>query len=369
MTGEKLYQVALTLIPGIGDITIKLLISYLGSPDNVYKASKSKLNSVPGVGPTIAEAILKKNTFSAAKKEISRCKDKNIELLFYTDLSYPERLKQMDDAPALLYFKGNADLNTKRIVGIVGTRKATAYGKSITQRLVEGLAPYQPLIVSGLAYGIDIQAHRISLKSKLPTIGVLGSSIDVIYPAIHKDTCNRMVTQGGLLSENKLGTKPDAFHFPARNRIIAGLSDALVVVEAAKKGGALITAHLARRYKKKLFAMPGSIEETSSEGCHNLIKKKQAHLLTGAKDLTTIMGWDLQESSDASHQEEFDKSDFSGEELKILSLLSNNQREMLIDDLSWKSQIPINRVASLLLTLEFSGWVKSMPGKKYVLSK
>ena len=369
MTGEKLYQVALTLIPGIGDITIKLLVSYLGSPGSVYKASKSKLNKVPGVGPTIAEAILKKNTFKEAEKEISRCGDKNIRLLFYTDPGYPERLKQLEDAPALLYFKGNADLNARRIVGIVGTRKATAYGKSITQQLIAGLAPYQPLVVSGLAYGIDIQAHRASLKSKLPTLGVLGSSIDVIYPAVHKDTCSKMVTQGGLLSENKLGTKPDAFHFPARNRIIAGLSDALVVVEAAKKGGALITAHLARRYNKELFAIPGNVDEPASEGCHNLIKEKQAHLLTETNDLTSIMGWELQESSEERNNEEFDISNFSGEELKILNLLSNNQREMLIDDLSWKSQIPINRVASVLLTLEFSGWVKSMPGKKYVLSK
>lgn len=247
---NRVALVALHFIPGIGDYTIRQLISYCGSAEKVFKTPKGKLLKIPGIGPAIAEALTRGGSFEKAEKEIKRAEKESVKIIFYLDKNYPSRLKHIPDAPSMLYVKGNFDFENPKTVGIVGTRQATAYGKEQVEKLVEGLVPHGALIVSGLAYGIDIQAHKQALKNNLPTVGVMGSGIDVIYPASHKETAHKMLEHGGLVTENSFGAKPDAHNFPERNRIIAGLSDALVVVEAAEKGGALITAEIANGYNK-----------------------------------------------------------------------------------------------------------------------
>jgi DNA processing protein len=247
---NRLSFLALHFIPGVGDHLIKQLISYCGSAEQVFRTPKGRLLKIPGIGQVTAESIISEKSFRHAEDELRKAEKEETEILFFTDKNYPQRLKGIVDAPSILYHKGNASLNHPKTVAIVGTRQATEYGKQIASRIVESLKPHDPLIVSGLAYGIDIQAHKQALKVGLPTLAVMGSGIDIIYPSAHSDTAKRIATQGGLLSENKFGTKPDAHNFPARNRIIAGLCDALIVVEAADKGGALITAEIANSYNK-----------------------------------------------------------------------------------------------------------------------
>jgi DNA processing protein len=363
---NRLALVALHFIPGIGDYTIRQLISYCGSAEKVFTTPKGKLHKIPGIGSAIADTLLKGKSFEQAEKELLRAEQESTEILFYTDKKYPSRLKQIPDAPSMLYCKGNIDLESSKTVGIVGTRQATPYGKDQVEKLVESLVPHMPLIVSGLAYGIDIHAHKQAIKHNLPTVGIMGSGMDIIYPAAHKETARKMQENGGLLTENPFGTKPDAHNFPQRNRIIAGLSDALIVVEAAEKGGALITAEIANSYNKDVFAYPGSVGITYSAGCNNLIKTNRAHLLTSIKDLEYIMNWTAHEVASRKKIHALSLDGYSQDEQTILTLLLDKSPAM-IDELSWKSDLPISQLASVLLGLEFAGVVKSLPGKMYAL--
>jgi DNA processing protein len=267
-----------------------------------------------------------------------------------------------------LYFKGNCDLNKLKIISIVGTRQATDYGKIVVEEIVSGLKKHNALIVSGLAYGIDIFAHRNALKYDLQTVGVMASGMDKIYPSLHRDIALQMQEYGGLLTEFKLGTKPDAHNFPARNRIIAGMSDATIVVEAALKGGALITADIAHSYDKEVFAVPGNIQNKSSQGCNFLIQSLKANMLLKIEDLEQILGWDGAESTPKSSQGfRYQTEELTVEERIIVDLLLQNNNELPIDEISWKSQINISKIASLLLNLEFRGIIKPLPGKKFKL--
>lgn len=250
-------------------------------------------------------------------------------------------------------------------MAIVGTRQATDYGKELVDKICEELTPHRPLIVSGLAYGIDIQAHKSAMKYGLSTIGVMGSGMNVIYPAAHKETARKMVNQGGLLTENPFDTKPDAHNFPARNRIIAGMCDALIVVEAAEKGGALITAEIANSYNKDVFAVPGSLGKTYSEGCNKLIKTNKASLYTSVKDLEYIMNWSA--DSDTTPQSLQDLSSFEPEEQKVIQILRERKAPVMIDELCFRSSLTPGALASLLLTLEFKNAVRSLPGKMFAL--
>lgn len=367
MSSEKFYQVALSLIPGIGNVLTKQLISYCGSARDIFKSNKSKLSKIPGIGEKVAASIVGNEPFSIAEKELQRSEKHGIEILFYTDPEYPTRLKQIADAPPLLYCKGKFNFNTEKVIAIVGTRKATEYGKEAIEQLMPGIAKHRPLIVSGLAYGIDIYAHRSALKHKIPTIGVLASGLNIIYPAVHKETATYMLENGGLVSENRLDTKPDYHKFPERNRIIAGLADATLVIEAANKGGALITASLASSYKRKLFAVPGNISNPYSEGCNELLKTGNAHILTKIEDLERIMDWKADGS--VEKKETIVPENLSKEEHALVNVLASNNNELLIDELSWKSQVPIGKLASLLLQMEFKGYVKSLPGKRFRLNK
>jgi DNA processing protein len=361
----RLCLLALHFIPGVGDYLLRQLVSYCGSAERVFKTPKGKLLKIPGVGDVTANAILAHKTFDEAEKEIIKAEKSGTELIFYLDKKYPSRLKLIPDAPTLLYCKGSIDFENHKSVAIVGTRKATAYGRDCVEQLITELIPHQALVVSGLAYGIDIQAHKQAVKHNLQTIGVMGSGIDVIYPASHKDTAKLMQPNGGIITENRFGAKPDAHNFPMRNRIIAGLCDALVVVEAAEKGGALITAEIANSYNKDVFAFPGNVGETHSEGCNTLIKSNKAHLITSVKDLEYQMNWEVA-TPPLKKKEAFSLEGFEPEEQIILKLLLDKSPST-IDELSWKSNIAVSQLASLLLTLEFKGIIQSLPGKLYRL--
>jgi len=370
MHRDRLSFLALHFIPGVGDYLVKQLVSYCGSAEQVFKTPKGKLLKIPGIGLVTAEAILSEKTFPRAEKELKKAEKEETEILFFTDKNYPKRLKEIEDAPSLIYYKGNANLNHTKSVAIVGTRQATEYGKEMVAKIIDELKPHNATIVSGLAYGIDIHAHKQSLKLGLPTIAVMGSGMDVIYPAAHKDTAKKIVSNGALLTENHFGTKPDAHNFPARNRIIAGLCDALIVVEAAEKGGALITAEIANTYNKDVFAVPGSLGQTYSEGCNKLIRSNKAVIYTSIKDLEYHMIWSVEESQTAKKKvEEVDFSAFSPDEQTILRILKEKNGPMMIDELTIKSSLSPSLLASLLLTLEFSDAVKSLPGKQFVLKK
>ena len=368
MDQGRLSLLALHFIPGIGDHIIRQLISYCGSAEKVFKTPRGKLLKIPGVGDVTADVIMKGNPFKKAEKEITTAEKNNVQLLFFTDKDYPKRLKQLNDAPSLLYVKGNINFENSKTVGIVGTRKSTDYGKTCVEELVEGLVSHGALIISGLAYGIDILAHKQALKNSLPTVGVLGSGIDVIYPMAHRDVAKKMELQGGIVSENPFGTKPDAHNFPSRNRIIAGLSDALVVIEAAEKGGALITSDIANSYNKDVFAFPGNIGRSFSTGCNNLIKSNQAHLITSVKDLEYIMNWHA--GVDSAKNVTSNAMDLlSDDERIIFGILKENNNPLSVDELSWRSGLAMNKLAGLLLALELNGTIQSMPGKMYKLGR
>ncbi|MBL7841137.1 MAG: DNA-protecting protein DprA [Cyclobacteriaceae bacterium] len=365
MDQNRLALLALHFIDGIGDYLIKQVISYTGSAEKAFKTPKGKLMQIPGVGEVTAEAILNGKPFQEAEKELRRAEKESVELVFYMDKKYPSRLKSIPDAPSILYIKGHIDFENPKSVAIVGTRQATPYGKSQVEKIMQELAPHQPLIVSGLAYGIDIHAHKQAIKHNLPTIGIMGSGMDRIYPAAHRDTARKMFEHGGLVTENCFGTKPDAHNFPQRNRIIAGLCDALLVIEAAEKGGALITAEIANTYNKDVFACPGSIGETFSAGCNNLIKSNKAHLLTSVKDIEYIMGWDA--AKPPRKKASATLEGYEPDEQTVLKVMIDKKANVLIDELSWKANLPVSQLASVLLGLEFKGIVKSMPGKQYAL--
>lgn len=367
MDDEKLHQVALSFVPGIGDVNTKQLISYCGSASAIFKSHRQKLRNIPGIGMKTITSLGNREIFEKAEKLIKKCANERIQILFYTDPDYPKRLKQILDAPPLIYFKGKTDLNNQKIVAIVGTRQATEYGKFVTGKIIEQLKPHKVLIVSGLAYGIDIHAHKMAIQHDLPTLGVMASGLNIVYPAIHKNIVYEMMSNGGVLSEYPLDEAPEAHRFPARNRIIAGIADATIIVEAAERGGALITAEIANSYNKDVFAIPGDINNKYSAGCNNLIKSHKANLLTSVKDIEYIMNWEVNIDQDDLHKE-LTPEDFADEEWKIIDVLKGSNSDLLLDDLSWKSQIPVNKLASFLLNLEFKGTIKSLPGKRYKLN-
>ncbi len=367
MDEEKIYQVALSMVPGIGDITIKTLVSYCGSAGEVFKKTKYQLSKIPGMGMIQAGKIKSFNNFHTAEQEVKKCEDHDIEILFVADAKYPRKLKHAPDSPSVLFYKGTADLNNPKSVAIVGTRRSTSYGREFTVKLIEQLAPHNPLIVSGLAYGIDIMAHRSALKNNLETIGIMASGLDIIYPGQHRKTASQMLQQGGLLTEFPIGTIPDAHNFPSRNRVIAGMCDVIVVIEAAEKGGALITAEIANSYSRDVFALPGDISNKFSRGCNNLIKQNKAHLLTSAKDIEYIMNWETKAAPKQNEEKYYDYSKLSEDEKNLIETIKSSTGGLVIDELSWKSNIPLNKLASLLLNLEFNGIIKCLPGKKYKL--
>lgn len=370
MSEDKIAILALVRTPGVGPVTIRQLISYCSGAENIHRADFKKLIRIPGISEKIARAILKKEEWAEAEKEWERSQKANIDLIFYTDTTYPKRLKPLYDSPVLLYSSGHTDYNAARTVGIVGTRQISEYGKAVTETIIRELAPFQPLLVSGLAYGVDITAHRACLKHGLSTVGVMASGLDVIYPAVHKKTAQDMLETGGIVTENPLGTKPDFMRFPARNRIIAGLSDVTIVVESAKRGGSLITAEYAQNYHREIYAVPGNLGNPVSEGCNQLIKTNKASLFLSVEDMMQDLQWKLGAAEPKNRtdipEKELTFEGFTQDEGQVLSLLKKNGA-MQLDDMSWQSGIHLGKLSTLLLNLEFQGMIRSLPGKKYAL--
>lgn len=365
MSDEKIYQLALHLTNGLGSVLIRQLIAHFGSAQKIFQANLKSLTRVNGIGEATARIILQKKGFIEAEKELKKLETTGGQLLFYTDPEFPSRFKSLYDAPALIYGKGNFNLNEGRFVGIVGTRKATDYGKNTCEQIVEGLANQGITIVSGLAYGIDIATHRACLKNRVPTLGVMATGIDLIYPSTHAKTAQEMQANGGILTEYPLGTKPDFMRFPARNRIIAGLSDAIIVVEAADKGGALITAEYANNYNRDVFAVPGNLTNSYSTGCNQLIRTHKAQIFTGVNDLLDALSW-LPSSSTPSVPPPLPEH-FTQDESTVVALL-RQKGEMPIDELGWESNISAGKLATLLLNLELQGFIRSLPGKRFGLA-
>jgi len=370
---DLFHELALTLLPGIGPQLTRQLMSYGGSAKNVLTLPAGKLRRIPGVGDATVKVFTgpeRDKAFRKAEADIRKAEKDGVEILFYTSKRFPSRLKQLPDAPAILYYQGTADLNAPKSVALVGTRKATDYGRDQTERIMKGLLPHHPLVVSGLAYGIDIMAHRAALQEGLETIGVMATGLDRIYPHTHQKTAEKMREQGGLLTEFPFGTPPDRYNFPARNRIIAGLADGTVVVEAAIKGGALITAELALSYDRDVLAVPGNLGSEASAGCNWLIKTNRAALYAEPRDLEELLNWDaaLHQSGKFQPTPSYSADDFTTEEFALITVLAAAPgREAHMDDLAWKAQLAIHAVASLLLGLEFRGVVRAMPGKKFAL--
>ncbi|MDA0194840.1 MAG: DNA-processing protein DprA [Bacteroidetes bacterium] len=364
MKEELLYRVALNMLPGIGSILAKQLLSYCGSVDQIFKTSQSKLEKIPGIGPKTARLITASELLTKAADDIENCLKNDVEILFYTDKEYPYKLKQAIDCPTVIYTKGTPLSNSKNLIAIVGTRRASDYGKAVTKQIVKDLQAYDVVIVSGLAYGIDITAHKASIENDIETYAVLGSGVDVIYPALHKDIAKRIEVNGALISEYPLGTKPEAYYFPARNRIIAGLVDAVIVVEAAERGGALITADIANSYNREVFAVPGNINLKGSDGCNNLIRQQKAAIFTSVEDMVKELNWDIA-GTESRREESMNLQDLTEQERLIVDILLDSKNGIQIDQLAWKSQLTVNQLAGVLLSLEFSGIIKSLPGKKY----
>ncbi|MBK7110083.1 MAG: DNA-processing protein DprA [Chitinophagales bacterium] len=359
---EQLYNVALSLVPNVGCVTAKNLISYCGSAEKVFNVSKKKLLTIPGVGGAMAESILHFKEFSRAEKELEFAEKNNIRILDFNADDYPKRLRNCIDAPMVLYYMGNAELNATKVIGIVGTRNATAYGKHFCDTLIKELQSYGVMIVSGMAYGIDIAAHKACIKYDVPTVGVFAHGLDRIYPAIHKDAARKMIDNGGLLTEFITGTNPDRENFPMRNRIVAGMIDGLIVVETDREGGSMITASIAYNYNRDVMAVPGNIDNKNSKGCNYLIKKNRAALIENAADVVELMNWEINEQKHKTQRELFIELDA---EEKIVYDVLIQHGEMHVDELSQCLPFSPGKLAGLLLNLEFQNVIISLAGKRY----
>lgn len=367
MSQELLYQVGMTLIDGIGDVNAKALLAYCGSPEEVFARKKSHLVKIPGIGDYLANAIVNsKNVLNRAEEEVAFIEKHKITPLFFTDEAYPSRLKYCSDSPVLLYYKGTANLNCERIIGVVGTRKPSDYGRQKTQELINDLSQSGALIISGLAYGIDVAAHKSALDNGLQTVGVVAHGLDRIYPQLHEKTAKRMLAQGGLLTDFMSGTNPDAVNFPKRNRIVAGLCDALVVVESKRTGGSLITATIANSYNKDVFAFPGRAGDVLAEGCNGLIKRNRAAMIESADDLLYAMQWQPEDEVKKKPAQIALNLNLSEEEKLLLNLFSDKP-QIHIDEMCQVTQLPVSKLSALLLQLEFGNLIKSKPGKLYEL--
>jgi DNA processing protein len=361
MYNERIYQLALTLVPQVGDVQAKQLVQHLGSAGAVFKASAHTLERIDGIGTIRASAIKSFRGFDAAEQELRFIEKHNITTLFLTDAAYPKRLLHCTDAPTLLFYKGTADLNASKIVAIVGTRTNTDYGRAFTEKLVQDLAAQDILIVSGLAYGIDAFAHKAALKNGLPTIGVVGHGLDKIYPQAHAGLARDMLENGGLLTEFFSGTKPDKHNFPLRNRVVAGLADATVVIETLISGGSMITAKLADSYNRDVFAVPGRTIDAKSAGCNYLIQHNKAILLTEARQLLDVMGWTETRKDKAKPQRTL-FIELSADEQKIIDLLQ--QKETVhFDEINISSGLSSSAAAAAILNLELQNVVAALPGK------
>jgi len=358
------FKIAANIIPGIGCITAKKIIAHTGGPEALFSEKKSNLLKIPGVGTYLASRINKSGIIEQAEREIEFLKKNKIKPLFYLDKEFPERLKHCEDGPIIIFCKGNIDLNRKKILSVVGTRSSSERGNKICEKIIQDLSDrgHNILIVSGLAYGIDIVSHRSALKFKLDTVGVLAHGLDLIYPNIHRGIAKRICLNGGLITEFLSNSHLIRENFVKRNRIIAGLADATVIIESRAKGGAMITADIANTYNRDVFAIPGRINDELSNGCNILIKNNMASLIQNAEDIEKFMQWDIPDNKPHSQQSKI-FIQLSNEEKLIVELLKSGSQSL--DQICIKCKINMSKISAYLLNLEFSGIIKSSPGKIY----
>lgn len=365
---ELLYTIALGNIPEIGCMTVRKLISAMGSAQNVLLADKKHLIMHEHLQPAMADNIInkKESALQQAEEEILWIQKNNISILHIEDDNYPSRLKQCVDAPPLLFARGSFNANATHCISIVGTRHCTSYGVGMTKEIVKELAPYHPLIISGLALGIDTAAHQAAVDNGLCTIGILGHGLKFLYPSSNVNLAKQMVENGGVITEFTSSTSGEAFNFPRRNRIIAGMSDAVIVIEAKARGGALITANLGFSYDRDVFALPGKATDITSAGCNNLIKQNKAALITGGHDIAVMMNWTSKRRSRKKQADTQLLISFDENEKKIIQALQEKEG-INIDDLAIATQLDNLTLSNTLLTLELKGSIECVPGKKYYL--
>jgi DNA processing protein len=367
---ELLYRLALSNLPGVGPVYAKRLHDHCGSARAVFHTKVAHLSKIKGIGRARADLIARFHHFSDLEKELAFIEKHGIKCLFYADKDYPQRLLRFKEAPILLFYMGAADLNSRRILAVIGTRDASEYGKQMTERLIGDLVSYEPIIISGLAWGIDTAAHKAAIRHSLPTIGVLGHGLDRIYPAGNRPLAREMLKQGGLLTHFNISTEPAAYHFPLRNQTVAGICDTLVVVETEPDGGSMLTVKNALNFKKKVFAIPGRISDRNSSGCNQLIREGHAHLLSHASQLAAEMDWSEPGGCHAKQGDIFSseiETALSAQEQMIFGFLKGNEK-MSIDQIAAQTRLSPSAIAMALLKLEFQGIVAPLPGQMYRLA-
>lgn len=365
---ELKYKIGITLIPGIGSVIAKKMIEFTGGPGEVFKAGKNLLEKIPGIGKKLAANISNQQILDKAQKEIEFISKYEVKTYYCYDEDYPERLKECPDSPVLLFMKGKSDLNHPKVLSIVGTRNASSYGLEFCRELVRDLARkgHNPLIVSGLAYGIDICAHKAALENDLHTVAALAHGLSTIYPPLHRNVARDITGNGALVTDFISTCLPEKGNFIKRNRIIAGLADATIVIESRTRGGALLTADLANSYNRDVFSLPGRINDKRSQGCNNLIKTHKAALIEDSKDIEYILGWtpaiDYQGKTDSDHYAD------TGEDEKLILMLLADNAELPIDRIIGETGLGVSNTSCLLLDLEFKGYITCLPGKRYMLA-
>jgi DNA processing protein len=364
MTDTDLFNtLALMRVEGVGDIVAKKLINHLGSAEAVFKAKRSAILAIEGVGEVLYNNLRNTAVFALAESEVKFIRSHGIRPQFFMDAEYPERLKHCIDGPVILFSSGNIDLANRKTISIVGTRQMTGYGADFCRKLIEDLQPLNPVIISGFAYGVDIFAHTVAMEQNLQTIGVVAHGLNQVYPKVHKKYVAAMEQNGGFFTEFWSTSNPDNENFVKRNRIVAGLSEATIIIESADKGGSLITANVANDYNRDVFAVPGRITDKYSMGCNNLIKSQRANLLTSAADLVYMLNWELEEKKLKPVQKQLFVM-LEPDEQKVYDYLQKNGKE-LMDIIALNCEMPIYRLSSLLLTMELKGIIRPLPGKLF----
>jgi DNA processing protein len=361
---EKIYLLALHRLSKIGDSTAKKLLELFGSAEAIFSEKSQNLEKINGLGTKRIYSLKRDVDLDGAERELKFIEDNDIDFLFFKDADYPDKLKHCIDSPVILFKKGNIDLKHKKIISIVGTRKITSHGINFTEKLVEDLSIFNPVIVSGFAYGTDITAQKSAIEHKLQTIGCLAHGLNQIYPKVHKRYVDSVLEHGGFFTDFCSDDEFDRNNFLKRNRIIAGLSEATIVIESAEKGGSLVTADIANAYNREVFALPGRFSDKMSVGCNDLIKKQQALLMTSAADVAYILNWDINKKPKPRQTQLF--VELNQEEQIVVEALKSHQKAEL-DPLALACQIPTSKLSSILLALELKGIVRPLPGKQFEL--
>jgi DNA processing protein len=340
----------------------KKLLTHFGTAEAVFNTKASQLAAIDGVGSVLLKNLKGKSVFEKATQELEFIEANEINAVYFQDEDYPERLKHCIDGPLLLFTSGNINLKNRKIISIVGTRQITSYGTEFCRKLIEDLAPLDPIIVSGFAYGVDIVAHQLAMEHNLQTIGVVAHGLNQIYPKTHKKYVAKVELNGGFMTEFWSSSNPDKENFVRRNRIVAGMSEATIVIESADRGGSLITANMANDYNRDVFAVPGRVTDKYSQGCNNLIKTQKANVLTSAADLIYILNWDIEKESKPVQKQLFVSLD--DEEQKVYDYLLKTGKE-LMDIIALRCDFPIYKISGMLLNMELKGVIRPLPGKLF----